>query len=163
MCPQRWKLEQRQVIPRPRAEVFEFFADAYNLERITPALLSFRILTPRPIEMRQGALIDYKLKLYGFPVKWKTRIEVWEPEERFVDMQLSGPYRYWHHLHEFEEVDEGTLMKDTVHYELPFGPLGTLARSILVKRSLDTIFSHRKQAISEIFGRGDESLQLNGH
>lgn len=157
MSSRRWKLEQVQVVPRPRSEVFEFFADAHNLERITPDLLAFRILTPRPIEMGQGALIDYRLKLYGIPMSWKTRIELWEPDDRFVDMQLKGPYRYWHHLHEFEDVDLGTRMRDVVHYELPFGPFGSIARSLFVRRSLERIFGHRRQAIAEIFGSSDTS------
>jgi len=147
----RFTLERVQLVPRPRDEVFAFFADAFNLERITPELLKFRILTPAPIETREGTLIDYQLKLYGFPVKWRTRIEVWEPNARFVDLQLSGPYRYWHHLHEFRDVVGGTEMVDRVDYELPFGPIGTLVRALFVRRSLQRIFDYRQQAIEEIF------------
>ena len=150
----RFTLERVQVVPRPRGEVFGFFADAFNLERITPKLLRFRILTPPPIDMGQGTLIDYRLRLHGFPVRWRTRIEVWEPDERFVDLQLRGPYRYWHHLHEFREVEGGTEMVDRVDYELPFGPLGTLVRALFVRRSLQRIFDYRQQAIGEVFGSG---------
>ena len=155
MSSRRWKLEQVQVIPRSRSKVFEFFADAHNLEIITPDFLAFRILTPRPIEMHEGTLIDYRLTLYGIPVRWRTRIEVWEPDDRFVDMQLRGPYRYWHHLHEFEEVEQGTRMRDVVDYELPFGPLGSLAQALFVRRSLERIFGYRRQAVTEVLCRGE--------
>ena len=102
--------------------------------------------------MKAGAIIDYSLSLYGVSLKWKTRIEAFEPELRFVDTQLKGPYRYWHHLHEFEEVDQGTRMRDVVDYELPFGPLGTVARALFVRRSLERIFSYRRRAVTEILG-----------
>ncbi len=148
----RYRFEQTQIIPRPRAEVFAFFSEAQNLERLTPSFLGFEILTPGTIEMKPGTIIDYKLRLYGFSVKWKTRIEVFEPERHFVDTQLKGPYRYWHHLHEFEEVEEGTQMRDLVHYELPFGPLGIIARTLFVQHSLRRIFGFRRQVVDEIFG-----------
>jgi ligand-binding SRPBCC domain-containing protein len=148
----RWQLVQTQIIPKPRSEVFSIFADAHNLERITPGFLAFKILTPGPIEIETGTIIDYSLRLYGVSLKWKTRIEVFEPETRFVDIQLEGPYRYWHHLHEFEEVEQGTRMRDVVDYKLPFGFLGTVARSLFVRWSLDRIFRYRQHAVSEIFG-----------
>lgn len=148
----RWKLEQIQFIPKPRSEVFGFFADAFNLERITPGFLRFKVVTPGPIQMKPGAIIDYSLRLYGLPLGWKTRIELYEPETRFIDVQLKGPYKYWHHLHQFEEVKGGTRMLDLVHYEVPLGPLGTLARGLLVRRSLERIFSFRRQAIEQIMG-----------
>jgi hypothetical protein len=148
----RWQFEQTQIIPRPRTEVFAFFADARNLERLTPGFLGFKILTPGPIEMKPGTIIDYSLRLYGISMKWRTRIEQFEPERRFVDIQLKGPYRYWHHAHEFEGVEQGTRMRDLVDYELPFGPLGTVARSLFVLRSLECIFSYRRKAVSEYFG-----------
>ncbi|HKI83938.1 MAG TPA: SRPBCC family protein [Candidatus Krumholzibacteria bacterium] len=148
----RYRFEQTQIIPRPRAEVFAFFSEAQNLERLTPSFLGFEILTPGTIEMKPRTIIDYKLRLYGFSVKWKTRIEVFEPESHFVDTQLKGPYRYWHHLHEFEEVEEGTRMRDLVHYELPFGALGVLAHTFFVQHSLRRIFGFRRQVVDEIFG-----------
>lgn len=147
----RWQLEQVQVIPRPRSEVFAFFADAHNLERITPPFLRFEVLTPAPIPMKTGTLIDYALRLYGWPVRWKTRIEQFEPVSRFIDLQLAGPYRYWHHLHEFEEVEEGTRMVDVVDYELPYGFLGNLVRNLFVRRVLERIFDYRRQAIANFF------------
>jgi ligand-binding SRPBCC domain-containing protein len=122
-------LEREQVVPRARDGVFAFFADARNLERLTPSTLSFAISTPTPIEMRAGALIDYRIKLGVVPLRWRTLIEVFEPPARFVDVQLAGPYKKWRHTHEFAEVDGGTAIRDRVEYELPFGPLGLLART----------------------------------
>ena len=147
-----YHLEQSQFIPKAREEVFTFFADASNLERITPAFLHFHILTPRPIPMQPGTLIDYQLRLGGVPLRWKTRIETFEPASYFTDVQLSGPYRRWHHLHEFVEVAGGTEMKDIVDYELPLGPLEVAARWLFVRRALYRIFSYRRAAITEIFG-----------
>jgi ligand-binding SRPBCC domain-containing protein len=148
-------LEREQLIRRPREEVFRFFADAGNLEALTPDFLRFRILTPRPIPMRAGTLIDYRLSLAGVPFRWRTRIDVWDPPHRFVDVQLSGPYRLWHHTHELREVPGGTLMRDTVRYALPFGPLGSLAHALFVRRAVATIFDHRRRRVEELFGAPD--------
>ncbi len=146
-------LEQEQHVPRPRAEVFAFFSDAANLERITPAFLRFQIETPLPIEMRAGALIDYRLHLYGVPLRWRTRIEAWEPGRGFTDVQLSGPYRSWVHRHDFEDAPGGTRMRDRVEYALPLGPLGAIAHALLVRRSVERIFAHRRQVIEELLGK----------
>ena len=144
-------LRREQRLPRPPQEVFPFFADAGNLEAITPAWLRFRIVTPRPIEMRAGALIEYRLRLHGLPVSWLTTIEAWEPGERFVDMQLTGPYRLWHHTHVFEpDGAGGTIMRDTVRYALPFGPLGAIAHRAFVARDLAAIFDHRVRRVAEL-------------
>ena len=141
-------LRREQRLPGTPAEVFPFFADAGNLEAITPPWLGFRVVTPRPIEMREGALIEYRLRLHGLPISWLTRIEEWVPGERFVDVQLSGPYRLWHHTHEFRPLPGGgTLMTDTVRYALPFGPLGCLAHRVLVRRDLERIFDFRERAV----------------
>lgn len=147
-----YTLRREQRLPGPPDEVFPFFADAGNLEAITPSWLHFRIVTPRPIEMRVGAIIEYRLRLHGLPIAWLTRIEEWDPGVRFVDMQLSGPYRLWHHTHEFEPDGDGTLMRDTVRYALPFGPLGGVARRVLVQRDLDRIFDHRVRRVAEMVG-----------
>jgi ligand-binding SRPBCC domain-containing protein len=145
-------LEREQQVPRPRAEVFPFFADASNLERITPPALRFRILSPTPIEMRAGAIIDYQLRLAGVPFRWRTVIETWEPPHRFVDIQERGPYRLWRHTHTFDESpDGGTLMRDRVEYELPLGPLGKLAHAIAVKRQLAGIFAFRNRVVAEMW------------
>jgi ligand-binding SRPBCC domain-containing protein len=146
------RLTRQQLIPRPVGEVFDFFSKAENLERLTPPWLGFQILTPLPITMEEGALIAYRIRLLGVPMGWKTRIDVWEPGKRFVDRQLQGPYTLWRHLHEFEEVPEGVLMKDVVDYDLPLGPLGSIAHVAFVKRQLTSIFDFRYRACEEMFG-----------
>lgn len=145
-------LERVQIIPKPRAEVFAFFSDARNLERMTPPFLNFRIVTPTPIDMHEGTLIDYRIRMFGVPMKWRTRIDVYEPGVRFVDRQLSGPYRVWIHTHEFSDVDGGraTKMIDRVEYEVPFGPLGGIARALFVGRTLERIFDHRRDVMTQI-------------
>ena len=145
--------ERVQFLRRPRSEVFAFFSDARNLERITPPSMHFAIETPLPIEMKEGAIIEYTISLFGVPIPWRTRIEAFEPDDRFVDLQLRGPYRRWHHTHTFSDThDGGTRMKDRVEYEVPFGPLGEVARLLFVRRQLDLIFDHRRATIAELFG-----------
>lgn len=146
-------LEREQLIPQPRGDLFGFFADASNLCAITPEFLKFRILTPMPIEMRSGAELEYRLRLWGLPVRWLTRIESFEAPKAFVDRQVRGPYRLWHHTHTFEEVPGGTLMRDVVRYRLPLGPLGSLAHALLIRRTLDRIFDYRAEALREMFGK----------
>jgi ligand-binding SRPBCC domain-containing protein len=145
-------LAREQVVARPRPEVFAFFADAANLERLTPASLRFRIKSPLPIEMRPGAVIEYDLSLVGVRFGWRTLIERFEAPERFVDVQARGPYRLWRHTHAFEEVPGGTRIVDRVEYELPLGPLGALAHRLFVARQLNAIFEYRRRVIAEIFG-----------
>ncbi len=140
------RLERTELIQRPLDAVFSFFADAMNLEAITPRFLRFRILTPTPVEMRRGARIDYAMSLFGVPVRWRTRITEWEPGVRFVDEQEAGPYAVWRHTHEFVPRGEATLVRDVVEYALPLGPLGTLAHSLLVRRTLARIFDFRRDA-----------------
>lgn len=141
------RVERTLRVERPRDEVFAFFADASNLEAITPAFLRFRILTPAPIAMHPGARIEYALSLFGVPVRWHTRITVWEPGVRFVDEQESGPYAVWRHTHEFEPQGDATLVRDLVEYAMPFGPLGRIARALFVARTLERIFDYRRDAI----------------
>jgi ligand-binding SRPBCC domain-containing protein len=144
-------LERSQRIARPPEEVFAFFSDAHNLEAITPDWLRFRIVTPGRIEMAPGALIEYRLRLHGLPIRGLTRIEEWEPGRRFVDVQVRGPYRLWHHTHEFEPDGDGaTLVRDRVSYALPLGPLGELAQRAVVARDLDRIFDHRLASVSKV-------------
>lgn len=144
------RLEATQFLPLPLREVFAFFSDAANLERITPSFLRFRILTPLPVAMAPGARIDYRLRLAGIPFRWRTRIDVFEPMRRFVDSQERGPYARWVHLHEFHEVPGGTLVVDTVDYALPLGPLGSLAHGLFVGRALRRIFDHRRAAVAAL-------------
>jgi ligand-binding SRPBCC domain-containing protein len=143
-------LRQEQLVPRPLDKVFPFFAEARNLERITPPWLAFQVLTADPVEMRPGTLIEYRLRLHGVPVRWLTRIEEFEAGRGFVDMQLRGPYRLWHHRHEFEARGDQTLVRDTVHYALPFGLLGAFAHLLFVRRDLRRIFSYRTDAVTRI-------------
>ena len=145
------RLEREQFVPRPRDEVFAFFAEAQNLEMLTPAFLNFRILTPLPLNMRSGILIDYQIRLGGIPMRWRTRIETFEAPVRFVDVQIAGPYRTWRHVHEFQDAPGGTLVTDRVDYALPFGFLDALAHRLFVRRALKRIFDFRQQRLAEIF------------
>ena len=151
-------LRTRMVLPLPRKEVFAFFSDAGNLERITPPELRFEILTPLPFEIRAGTLIDYRLRLFGIPFRWRTRIDVFRPEDSFVDEQLRGPYRSFVHTHGFREVPGGTEITDHVRWALPLQPLGELAAP-LVARQLDRIFRYREEAIRRILAPGEPARE----
>lgn len=144
-------LETETWLPAPVEEVFAFFSDAHNLERLTPAFLRFQVLTPKPIAMAAGTLIDYRLRLRGIPMKWRTEITEWVPGVRFADKQLRGPYRQWIHTHTFEEKDGGTLMRDRVEYVVPGGILEPLIHPF-VRRDVEGIFAYRTQVINEVFG-----------
>jgi ligand-binding SRPBCC domain-containing protein len=143
------RLHTSLLVPRPRAEVFSFFAAAENLQRITPPWVDFRIVTPLPIAMRVGALIDYRLKVHGVPIGWRTEITAWDPPHHFVDTQLSGPYLRWVHSHRFRDVPDGTLVDDEVDFSV-FG--GWPIERLFVRRDLRAIFLHRQRAILEAFG-----------
>ena len=143
-------LTRTLTLDRPRAEVFDFFSDAGNLERITPPKLGFSIITPRPLEIRQGTLIDYTLRIYGFPVNWQTEISEWDPPNYFIDRQVSGPYGQWIHKHTFTELEDGrTLIEDEVRYRLPLEPLGDILH-FMVKSELDYIFDFRQKAVTSL-------------
>jgi ligand-binding SRPBCC domain-containing protein len=147
-------LRREQELDGTPDEVFPFFADAFNLEAITPPLLRFRVITPGPIDMRAGTLIQYRLRLRGVPVTWKTLIQEWTPGRRFVDTQLSGPYALWHHTHTFDPLPgERTLMTDTVRYAIGLGPLGELAHRAVVRRDVEAIFDHRREALVPLLAR----------
>jgi ligand-binding SRPBCC domain-containing protein len=142
-------LERSQRIALPPEEAFDFFGDARNLERITPPWLGFRVVTPDPVQMGRGTLIRYRLRLHGVPVGWLTEIREWEPGVRFRDVQVSGPYALWDHTHTFEpDGDGGTNMHDRVIYEIPYGPLGELAKALFVRRDVERIFDFRAEEIS---------------
>ena len=141
-------LTRTLTLALPRHCVFDFFADAGNLERITPPELNFHIVTKQPIEVGQGTLIDYKLRLRGLPMKWRTEISVWDPPNEFVDRQLSGPYRQWIHEHTFEARDGGTLAGDVVHYAVPFD---FIAHRWLVRPDVEKIFKYRSEALQQRF------------
>ncbi len=144
-------LERETIVGAPLDDVFPFFADAKNLERLTPPELRFRIVGDAPTDVRAGTLIDYRLKLHGIPFQWQTLIESFEPGVAFVDLQLRGPYKLWRHTHRFEALGERTRMFDRVQYEVPFGPLGAIARALFVARQVEKIFDYRESAITTLF------------
>jgi len=142
-------LETSLFLPRPLGEVFPFFAEAGNLQRITPPWVDFRIVTPLPIEMRVGALIDYRLKVHGVPISWRTEITAWDPPCHFIDTQRKGPYRRWIHSHRFREADGGTWVDDQVDFAVPGGwPI----EHLFVRRDVSRIFLHRQHATLAAFG-----------
>jgi len=143
-------LVREQRVALPIEQTFEIYADAFNLEVITPPFLRFRVVSPAPVLMGVGTLIEYRLRLHGIPVRWLTRIEEWEPPLRFVDRQVSGPYALWHHTHEFETDGDATLIRDRVRYRIGFGPIGSLALRLLVRRDVEGIFDYRRAAMSEL-------------
>jgi len=143
-------LKRELTIDLPRSEVFDFFSKAENLEKITPPDLGFHIVTPQPIEMSEGSLIEYRISLHGIPMSWKTLISKWDPPNEFVDEQLSGPYKEWIHRHTFIELDPNTtLIEDEVRYRLPFEPFGDIAQ-FFVERQLKNIFDFREKTVNEL-------------
>jgi ligand-binding SRPBCC domain-containing protein len=143
------RLQSSVRLGAPLAEVFPFFADARNLEALTPPFLRFEILAPGPIEMRVGALIDYRLRVHGLPLRWRSEITAWDPPHLFVDEQRRGPYRLWRHTHRFAADGEATLVEDDVEYAV-LG--GALVDALLVRRDLDRIFRFRRDVLRERFG-----------
>lgn len=135
-------------LPQPRDEVFAFFSNAGNLDTITPPWLKFRTITQLPIEMHVGAVIDYKLRIHGFPMRWRSKITAWEPPQRFVDEQIRGPYRLWIHEHTFTELDGGTLVRDHLRYAIP---LDRFAYPWLVRRDIKRIFRYRSEMLQRRF------------
>jgi ligand-binding SRPBCC domain-containing protein len=147
-----YELSRTQWVPRPLEEVFPFFADAGNLEILTPPWLSFRILTPRPIAMHPGTLLDYRIRWHGIPMRWRTEITQWQPPFLFQDIQLRGPYLLWRHTHHFESSNGGTLLTDRVEYALPFGIVGRITHALSVRSAVRQIFDYRCERILERFG-----------
>ena len=149
-----------QWVPHAPEDIWPYFCDERNLEQLTPEFLSFKVLRKSTREIGEGTLIDYRLKLNGIPMSWQGRIESWEPARRFVDTQVRGPYSYWRHVHEFIPLANGTLMRDVVHYRLPFGWLGSIAAGWKVESQVDQIFSYRAARIAERFGRRSAARDL---
>jgi ligand-binding SRPBCC domain-containing protein len=148
-----YELKKEVSIPASIQEVFSFFSNAENLNRITPSWLSFKILTPLPIKMEKNARIDYSLKLLGFRMKWRTEITAWEPSNRFIDRQIEGPYRVWEHTHLFEENEGGTQMTDVVRYAVPGFVLSPIVHFLFVRPRLEKIFLFREESILKYFGK----------
>lgn len=145
-------LEREQFVPTPLDEAFAFFADAFNLERITPPWLAFHVVTPGAIDVHAGTTIDYRIRLLGIPLRWRSLISRFEPGVLFVDEMLEGPYRWWHHLHTFEAHEGGTILRDRVEYAVPYGPLAPIAHALFVRRRLRQIFDFRRDRIVEFLG-----------
>jgi uncharacterized protein len=144
-------LYREQFIPLPKEEIFPFFSDAKNLETLTPEFLGFKVLEASTPTVQEGTLINYRLRLHGMPLRWRTRIEEWKPNERFVDTQLKGPYQLWHHTHLFLSVPGGTVMKDIVRFRVPLGALGRWIAGAWVRRDVESIFNYRWQKVDELF------------
>ena len=155
-----FELKRQQFVPRPLTEVFQFFERPENLSVITPPWLGFRILTPSPVRMEEGAVIEYSIRVMGVRMRWKSRISVYDPPHAFADEQLEGPYDFWHHTHSFVEGEGGTLIVDEVRYAMPFGVLGILLHYLVVQSQLQRIFTHRATAIAQKFGETDPLSEL---
>lgn len=147
-----YHLRREQWLPLPLEKVFAFFSDAGNLEALTPPWLQFRIVTPRPIELRAGAELVYELSWRFIRLQWRTAIVEWNPPHSFVDEQASGPYRFWRHTHSFEAQRGGTMMRDSVDYELPLGAIGRIAHALRVRRDLERIFDYRAEKCADMCG-----------
>jgi uncharacterized protein len=145
------ELEIEQLVPACKEKVFEFFKEAKNLEKITPKFLNFKVMGQSTKLIQEGTIFNYFLLLRFIPMWWKSKIIDWKPNSKFSDFQVCGPYKYWFHMHEFEEIDNGTLMRDTVKYRLPFGVLGDTILRPFVKKDIEEIFNHRKKIIEDIF------------
>ncbi len=155
-----WQVLAQQTLHAPLADVFAFFSDAHNLERLTPEFLRFHVVTPAPIEMREGTLIDYRLRVRGVPIRWRTRILEFSPPHRFVDDQIRGPYALWHHTHTFEDLGDRTRCADLVRYRPPGGPLAGLVNALAVRRDVEAIFRYRMRALDEIFVKPTQPVTL---
>lgn len=150
-------LRREQWIVRPIDEVFAFFADAHNLEKITPPWLGFKIVSMSTDSIEAGTIIHYRLRLHGIPVYWRTNICHWNPPYSFVDEQARGPYKTWRHTHTFEAYGSRTKMMDEVQYLLPFGILGRIVHLLQVRKDVSRIFDYRRERIDRLFGRRGES------
>ena len=146
------RFETEQVVAAGLEETFAFFSDAANLDAITPPSLRFKIVTPRPIEMREGTLIEYRLSLKGIPIRWLTRIDEWTPGWSFIDRQLRGPYALWVHRHTFFPHRDGTSIRDRVDYGLPLPSLSAPVHALFVRPMIGSIFAYRREVIARVLG-----------
>jgi ligand-binding SRPBCC domain-containing protein len=148
------RMEAAQFVSERREKIFEFFSNAFGLQELTPSWLDFRVLSAHPIDIRKGTLIDYRLTLHGVAIRWQSRIEVWEPPCRFVDLQTRGPYRYWHHEHVLEATRGGTICRDIVDYVVPGG---RILDRLFVQPDLKRIFEFRQRKLAQLFFRPAEA------
>lgn len=146
------ELHQRLWVPRPLPEIFDFFSRAESLGVLTPDFLDFKILGVSSDPVREGTLIDYRIKIHGVPARWRTRIENWNPPNRFADTQVRGPYESWHHTHSFYALAGGTVIEDRVLYRLPLAELGRVVAGGFVGSDVKKIFDYRTQVILKKFG-----------
>ncbi len=146
-----YSLHYKQMVNRPLDDVFDFFSNPENLSKITPKKLDFNIMTPSPIKMINGQLIDYTIRLFGIRIHWRTLITDYNPPNSFIDQQIKGPYLLWHHEHLFKEVEDGVEIVDIIHYTIPLGIIGRFLHWAWIKKDLENIFSYRKNIINEIF------------
>lgn len=147
-----YELTDQFIVPASSEETWAFFSAAENLPRITPPWLAFAIQTPASVVIESDTLLDYTIKWLGVPVRWRTRIIDFTPPRQFIDLQLRGPYLLWHHQHTFSPVAEGVLCRDRVIYRLPFGWLGRLTHTLVVRRQLRAIFRYRRRVIAQELG-----------
>ena len=140
-------LHRQVLVPTSIEDTFEFFSDAFNLNALTPSWVGFQILSSPPLQMQNDALIDYKIRIRGIPIRWQTRILSWNPPHKFVDLQIKGPYRWWHHTHRFESCEHGTWVTDEVEY---LAPLHWLTHPLMVTRDVERIFDYRELALKAI-------------
>ncbi len=140
-----------QLINQPLDKVFEFFSDPRNLEKLTPPWLNFKIISCTDEKTKVGTLINYKLKVRGFPISWTTEIKDFQEQDYFRDFQLKGPYAIWDHTHTFIHHSNGTLMTDEVLYRLPLGPIGALTELLVVRKDIEKIFNYRGLIIDQLF------------
>ncbi len=148
---EKFRFKTKQQIDKPIQDIFPFFSKVENLEILTPDWLNFKILTPLPIEIKTGTIIKYRIRLYGIPLYWKTKITLWDPPHRFIDEQIKGPYSVWIHEHRFEAKDGKTTMIDTVDYDIPGWIFKTVVHRIFVEKQVDSIFKFRQKKIKEHF------------
>ncbi|CUV08237.1 Cell division inhibitor [hydrothermal vent metagenome] len=153
-----YELNKTQYIKRSIEEVFSFFEKAENLALITPEKLAFKILTPTPIVMVKGTLIDYTIRLMGIPIHWRTLITKYNPPHEFVDEQIKGPYKFWHHTHTFKVINGGVEINDSVRYGIPMGVLGQLVHQVWILKNLENIFEYRKAVIDKLFNQSDSRI-----
>ena len=156
-----YELDVEQFIDQPVEKVFEYFSRPENLEEITPPRLGFTIMTPIPIPMEKGSLIDYTIRILGFSVHWRTLITSYDPPHGFVDEQIKGPYVLWHHRHSFKKENGGTIIRDTVRYVVPLGIIGRFLNLIWIRKDLKDIFAYRRKFIANKFG--EQNCDLSFH